>query len=126
MEHKEYEPSLKEWDELVLLWDRSRAMFSSTRFIGVVPRVAWVTKNFVEKHPQVAHRDVYAWLIQNLEIARGDRPEVKATEWHDEPTAVHVREPKETPHEHIQTPAYASPGHSVSTSALAAGPCVHR
>lgn len=126
VENKEYAPSLTEWDELVLLWNRSQTMFSSTLAVGVSPRVAWVTKNFVEKHPQVSHRDVYVWLTRNLEIARGSSPlpDIKATAWHDEPTAVYSRAPRGTPHGHIKTPAGA--GNAAETPAVAAGPCVHR
>ncbi len=119
VENKKYVPTLTEWDELVLLWNRSRTMFSSTLAVGVSPRLAWVTKNFVEAHPQAAHRDVYAWLTKNLEIAKGSSPvsDLTATAWHDEPTAVHKRAPRGTPHEHITTS---------EASAVADGPRVHR
>ena len=93
-ENEEYVPTLTEWDELVLLWNRSRTMFSS---VGVTPRVAWVTKNFIEAHPgRATHQAVYAWLTTNLEIASGSSPalSLKATALHDEITAVHVRVPR--------------------------------
>jgi hypothetical protein len=124
VENEEYVPTLAEWDELVLLWNRSRTMFSSTLAIGVVPRAAWVTKNFVEAHPgRAPHRAVYAWLTKNLEVARGSSPAsgLKATVWHDEPTAVHKRASKGTPHEHITTSAGPD-----APEALAACPRVHR
>lgn len=116
VEKEEYVPTLTEWDELVLLWNRSRTMFSSTLAVGITPRISWVTKNFVEKHPQASHRDVYAWLTKNLEIARGSSPiaDIKSTTWHDEPTVVHKRAARGTPHEHI------------TTSTVAASPRVNR
>lgn len=130
VENKEYAPSLIEWDDLVMFWNRSRTMFSSTLATGVSPRIAWVTKNFVGTHPQASHHDVYAWLTKNLEIARGSSPfpDIKATAWHDEPTAVYSRAPRGTPNEHIKTSVDASHGsdNAAEPSAMAAGPCAHR
>lgn len=98
VENKEYSPSLIEWDELVLLWNRSKALFASTLAMNTKARVAWTTKNFIEKNPQVSYRAVYAWLERNLEIAKGSQPVsdcLSATSWHDEITAVH-RVPRST------------------------------
>lgn len=106
VENKEYVPSLTEWDELVLLWNRSRAVMASTLSPNVKARVAWTTKQFVDKHPQVYGRLVYAWLERNLEIAAGSAPVASealvGTSWHDEPTAQHKRAARGTPHEHIK------------------------
>lgn len=128
VENEVYVPTLPEWDELVLLWNRSLTMFSSTLAVGVTPRVAWVTKNFVEAHPNLKHRDVYAWLTRNLEIANGSSPtpDFKATPWHDEITAVHKRVSRGTPHEHITTSTDPGARNVPAASAVASGPRVHR
>ncbi len=99
VENKEYSPTLTEWDELVLLWNRSRTVFASTLATNVKARIAWTTKNFVEKHPSVSYRAAYAWLEDNLEIAKGTSASERlpTTNWHDEVTAVH-KIPKRTLH----------------------------
>lgn len=101
-EKKEFVPTLTEWDELVLLWNRSQAMFASRPGAGVTSRVAWVTKNFVETHQGSSHRLVWAWLTRSLEIARTSAPvfNLRATASHDETTAVY-RIPRSTPHDHV-------------------------
>lgn len=91
-ENKEYSPSLVEWDELVLLWNRSKAMFANTLATNVRARIAWTAEAFVDSHPEVAPRAVYAWLERSLEIAKGSSPEsdrLPGTAQHDEVTAVH-------------------------------------
>lgn len=93
VESKEYSPTPAEWDELVLLWHRSGAIYASALTNGVKTRLAWTAKTFVDTHPDVTRRAVYAWLERNLEIARGpspmgERPQVE----HDTP--------RSTPHGH--------------------------
>ena len=89
-----YEPTLVEWDELVMLWGRSKVVHETS----YESRIAWTTKTFVAAHPDVLHRDVYLWLEKNLEIAQGSSPSmVRSTPWHDEITAVHRRPPRGTP-----------------------------
>lgn len=125
VENKEYSPSLVEWDELVMLWNRSKAMFASALVSNAKARIAWTTKLFVESHPNVTHAAVYVWLERNLEIARGSSPvreRLPATIQHDEITAVH-RIPRST-HGHVTTLA-DDPG-PASSSLLAAGQGVHR
>jgi hypothetical protein len=105
VENKEYSPTSAEWDELVLLWNRSKAIFANMISTGVQARLAWTTKNFVESRPDASHRAVYAWLERNLEIARGAAPTSErqsTTRPHDEITAVH-RTPRRTPHGHVTT-----------------------
>lgn len=97
-ENKEYTPTLIEWDKLVLLWNRSKAMFASMLAPNVKARVAWTTKTFVENHPRTTYGAVYAWLERNLEIANGSAPvreRLPGTAQHDEVTAVH-RLPRST------------------------------
>lgn len=89
VESKEYTPTSIEWDELVLLWNRSKAMFEST---NVHARIAWTAKTFVESHPEVTPRAAYVWLERNLEVAKGPPPvsdSLPGTVQHDEVTAVH-------------------------------------
>lgn len=90
VENKGYVPSLTEWDELVLLWNRSRTVMASTLAPNVKARIAWTAKQFVDAHPQASGRLVYAWLEGNLEIAAGSAPAIldvlSGTQWHDEPT----------------------------------------
>lgn len=122
VEYKEYSPSLLEWDELVLLWNRSKAMFANSLATNVKARIAWTTKNFVVSHPTTVHGEVYAWLERNLEIATGSKPvseRLPATRWHDEITAVY-RIPRSTSHGHITTQGGAA------ASSVASGPGVHR
>lgn len=107
VENKEYVPTLTEWDELVLLWARARAVLSSTLGSSATARIAWTTKQFIDAHPGVAGRAVYAWLERNLEIAKGSTPSshdtLAGTQWHDEPTVVlSKRAARGTPHEHIK------------------------
>jgi hypothetical protein len=105
VENKEYSPTLIEWDELVLLWSRSKTMFASTLATNVKARIAWTTKSFIEKHPDASYRAVYAWLEHNLEIASGSAPvseRLPAIRQHDEITAVH-RTPRRTPHGRVTT-----------------------
>ncbi len=96
VENKEYSPTSAEWDELVLLWNRSKAIFDNTISTGVQARLAWTTKNFVESHPDASHRAVYAWLERSLEIAKGPVPmSSRPSEigWSDVPTVVY-RKPR--------------------------------
>jgi hypothetical protein len=108
VENKEYVPTLTEWDELSVLWARSRAVLSSTLGLGAMARIAWTTKQFIDAHPDVAGRSVYAWLEKNLEIASRSAPfprdTLGGTQWHEEPTVVlsKQRAPRGTPHEHIK------------------------
>lgn len=100
VENKEYSPTLIEWDELVLLWNRSKVVFASTLATNTKARIAWTTKSFIEKNPNNSYRAVYVWLECNLEIARGSQPvsdRLSATHQHDEITAVH-KIPRSTPH----------------------------
>jgi hypothetical protein len=105
-ESKGYEPSLAEWDELVLLWGRSRLVMASILAPSVKARIAWTAKQFINAHSQVSCRLVYAWLERNLEIAAGSAPVdpgfLAGTRWHDEPTVEYKRAARGTPHEHIQ------------------------
>ena len=92
VESKEYTPTLVEWDELVLLWNRSKAMFANTLATNVRARIAWTAEAFVDSHPEVAPRAVYAWLERSLETAKGSSPasdRLPGTAQHDEVTAVH-------------------------------------
>lgn len=114
VENKEYSPTLVEWDELVLLWNRSKTMFVSTLATNVKARIAWTTKSFIDKHPDVSYRVLYAWLEHHLEIARGSTPareRLPAVSAHYEITAVH-RIPRRTPHGYVST----SEGKSSDTS----------
>ena len=98
-ESKEYTPTLVEWDELVLLWNRSKAMFANTLATNKRARIAWTAEAFVENHPEVMPRAVYAWLEHNLEVVKGPVPQsdrLLGTAQHDEVTAVH-RRPRSTP-----------------------------
>lgn len=107
VENKEYSPTPTEWDELVLLWNRSRAIFANTLSKGIQARIAWTTKNFVQSHPDVSLRGVYAWLERNLEIVKDSVPVASrppATGWHDAPTVVY-RMPRSTQNDHVTTPA---------------------
>jgi hypothetical protein len=99
VESKEYTPTLIEWDELVLLWNRSKAMFANTLATNARARIAWTAEAFVESHPEITPRAVYAWLERNVEIARGTAPlgdRLSGTAQHDEVTAVH-RIPRNIP-----------------------------
>ena len=114
VENKEYVPSLIEWDELGLLWGRSRTVLSATLSPGLQARIAWTTKQFIDAHPGTTGRAVYAWLERNLEIANGSAPPARdtlaATQWHDEPTAVlSKRTARGTPHEHIKIDPVTEP-----------------
>lgn len=126
MENKEYTPTLVEWDELVALWGRSKAMFAT----NVKARLAWTTKAFVRSHPAAAHGEVYAWLERNLEIAIGSKPvseRLPATCWHDEITAVH-KVPRSTSHGYITTQG-GGPAGTLDAAAqppVAPGSGVHR
>lgn len=105
VENKEYSPTSLEWDELVLLWNRSKAIFANTASTGVQARLAWTTKNFVESRPDASHRAVYAWLEQNLEIAKGPaRSRSPETGWSDVPTAVY-KKPRSVSNGDETTPA---------------------
>jgi hypothetical protein len=99
VESKEYSPSLVEWDELVLLWNRSKAMFANTLATNMRARIAWTAEAFVDSHPEITPRAVYVWLERNLEVAKGSSPahdRLPGTAQHDEVTAVH-RRPRSTP-----------------------------
>jgi hypothetical protein len=113
VENKGYVPSLTEWDELVLLWNRSRTVMASTLAPSVKARIAWTAKQFVDAHPQAPGRLVYAWLESNLEIAAGSAPisseALVGTRWHDEPTAEHKRAARGTPYEHIKDHSTSKP-----------------
>lgn len=92
VESKEYMPTLIEWDELGQLWNRSKAMFANTLSTNVRARIAWTVEAFVESHPEVAPRAVYAWLERNLEVAKGSASmsdRLPGTAQHEEVTAVH-------------------------------------
>lgn len=91
-ENKEYSPSLVEWDELVLLWNRSKSTFANTLATNVRARIAWTAEAFVESHPEATPRAVYVWLERNLKVAKGSFPtsdRLLGTAQHDEVTAVH-------------------------------------
>lgn len=91
-ESKEYSPTLVEWDELVLLWNRSKALFANTLATNVRARIAWTAEAFVESHPEIAPRAVYVWMERVLEVAKGSAPvadRLPGTAQHDEVTAVH-------------------------------------
>lgn len=106
VEIKEYVPTLIEWDELVLLWNRSRTVLSSTPGAGDTARLAWTTKQFIDAHPDAVGRAVYAWLAKNLEIANGSASPcdtLAGTAWHDEPTVVLTKRARGTLHEHVKT-----------------------
>lgn len=124
VENKGFAPSLTEWDELVLLWNRSRTVMAATLAPNVKARIAWVAKQFVDGHPQIPGGLVYAWLERNLEIAVGSAPVAASvlagTQWHDEPTVVHKRAARGTPHEHIKD----SPASTTSSASPAPEPPV--
>lgn len=118
VENKGYVPSLTEWDELVLLWNRSRTVMASTLAPSVKARIAWTAKQFVDAHPLASGHLVYAWLERNLEIAAGPAPissETPAGRWHDEPTAEHKYVARGTPHAHTKD-------HTISKPVVARGP----
>ena len=130
VENKEYSPTPTEWDELVLLWNRSRAIFANALSKGIASRLAWTTKSFVQNHPDASHREVYAWLERNLEIAKDSVPvasRLPEIGWHDAPTAVH-RMRRSTPNGHLTTPAGDPTGDPDPTEKppVATGPGVHR
>lgn len=116
VENKGFTPSLTEWDELVLWWNRSRTVLASTLAPNVKARIAWTTKQFIDAHPRASGRLVYAWLERNLEIAAGSAPitsdasdALAGTQWHDEPTVVLKRAARGTPHEHIKDVPISKP-----------------
>lgn len=139
VENKEYSPTLLEWDELVLLWNRSKTMFANTLATNVRARIAWTAEAFVENHPGASPRAVYVWLERSLEIAKGSAPvgeRLSATQWHDEITATH-RISRSTFNGQITTLAgcTATPGNddaragthgAVSPPSVAPGSGVHR
>ncbi len=65
VENKDYSPTPTEWDELILLWNRSKAIFANTISTSSQARLAWTTKTFVGRHSDASHRAVYAWLERN-------------------------------------------------------------
>lgn len=115
--NEEYVPTLTEWDELVRLWARSRAVLSAALSPGVKARIAWTTKQFVEAHPGSVSSAIYAWLERNLKIGVESAPAadgvLAATRWHDEPTAVIRHVPRGAPRDPMQlseSPVARGPG----------------
>src|SRR5678816_1771804 len=89
-ENKEYSPSLVEWDELVLLWNRSKSTFANTLATNVRARIAWTAEAFVESHPEATPRAVYVWLERNLKVAKGSFPTVSYTHLRAHETPEHL------------------------------------